>query len=247
MGSSFVFNLLSMKRSSHHGHPIHHQGFWIPFSILAAGFLVAGAVLVGTHRLISFNPVAVQPPGAPGAPADVPTAVVPVSDDNDPSFGKKNAKVTIIEFSDFQCPFCKRSRATLDQIKKAYPNDVRIVYRDFPLGFHPKAPKAAEAAECANVQGKFWEMHDLIYAGAPDKLEVSDFKGYAKDLKLSSSKYDECLDSGKFAAEVKKDFEDGQKAGVSGTPTFFINGRKLVGAQPFESFKKVIDEELGKK
>ena len=233
-----------MKKTSRH--PVHHSEFWIPFAVLAAGFLVAGSILVGTHRLMSVSTGGAVDIQIPADEGNAPSAKVPVSADDDASWGKKNAKVTIIEFSDFQCPFCKRSRDTIEKIKKEYPNDVKIVYRDFPLVFHPKAPKASEAAECAHEQGKFWEMHDKIYEGAPDKLEVEDFKGYAKDLKLNTSKFDKCLDSDKYASEVKKDFEDGQKAGVSGTPTFFVNGRKLVGAQPYEQFKSLIDKELGR-
>src|SRR3989338_3148523 len=169
---------------------------------------------------------------------------VDVSADDDPSKGPKNAKITIIEFSDFQCPYCKKAEPVIKQVLETYGDDVRFVYRDFPLSFHQNAQKAAEAAECADEQGKFWEYHDIIFENQ-DALDVSNLKIYAANLKLDTAKFNDCMDSEKYVEEVKKDFEDGQKAGVSGTPAFFINGRLLSGAQPFEDFKAVIDEELG--
>lgn len=168
---------------------------------------------------------------------------VDVSVDDDPQKGSSNAKVTIIEFSDFQCPFCGRAQTTVKQILETYGNDVRLVFRDFPLGFHENAQKAAEAAECADDQGKFWEYHDLLFENQ-QALEIADLKDYAFDLDLSTRKFNDCLDSGKYEQEVKDDMDDGIAAGVRGTPAFFINGRSLVGAQPFKNFKKVIDEEL---
>ena len=130
---------------------------------------------------------------------------------------------------------------------------VKFVYRDFPLSFHSMAQKYAEASECAEDQGKFWEMHDKIFEeqeklgqGTISAYDVGDVKRWAGELGLNSSEFNRCLDSGKYTAEVKKDFEDGSRAGANGTPTIFINGRVLVGAQPFENFKAVIDRELGK-
>ncbi len=168
---------------------------------------------------------------------------IEVSADDDPSIGSENASVTIVEFSDFQCPFCARAVPTVKQILKEYDGKVKIVYRDFPLGFHENAQKAAEASECADEQGKFWEYHDLLFENQGN-LDAVSLKKYAKDLKLNTSEFDACLDSGKYAAEVQKDASDGQSYGVSGTPAFFINGRLVSGAQPFENFKKIIDEEL---
>ncbi|MGI5863714.1 MAG: DsbA family protein [Myxococcales bacterium] len=163
-----------------------------------------------------------------------------------PSKGPADAPVTIVEFSDFQCPFCSRAAKTADQVMANYAGKVRLVFRDFPLPFHEQAPKASEAGLCANEQGKFWEMHDEMFS-AQDKLSVDDLKAAAKKLGLDSAKFDACLDSNKYAEQVKKNTEDGKEAGVQGTPAFFINGRLLSGAQPYEEFKRVIDEELAKK
>ncbi|HEX5747020.1 MAG TPA: thioredoxin domain-containing protein [Archangium sp.] len=157
--------------------------------------------------------------------------------------GPENAPITIVEFSDFQCPYCSRAIETVDQVLKAYPNQVRLVFRHFPLDFHAQAPKASEAALCAQDQGKFWEMHDKLFANQK-ALEVPALKGYAKELGLDTGKFDKCLDSGEKAAIVQADMADGKKVGVNGTPAFFINGVLLSGAQPFDEFKSVIDSEL---
>ncbi len=181
---------------------------------------------------------------------NVPTGIVDVSADDDPSLGKDNAKVTIIEFSDFQCPFCARFREqTLDQIKKEYidTGKVRFVYRDFPLtSIHPMAQKSAEATECADDQKKYWEMHDLLFNKQDEwsTAGVSKLKDYAKELGLDTDEFNKCLDDGKYENEVKKDEQDGATAGVQGTPAFFVNGKLLSGAQPFEAFKAAIDAEL---
>jgi len=174
-----------------------------------------------------------------------------VSVDDDPVKGSSNAKVTIVEFSDFQCPFCARFYSqTLKEIDEQYikTGKVKLVYRDFPLSFHQYAQKAAEAAECANEQGKFWEYHDLLFERQEEWSNggIQKFKEYAQELGLDSAKFNDCLDSGKFAQEVQKDSVDGQAYGVSGTPTFFINGIEVVGAQPFSVFKQIIDNELQK-
>ena len=159
------------------------------------------------------------------------------------------APVTIIEFSDYECPFCgKYFQQTYPQIVKEYVDTgkVKIVFRDFPLSFHANAQKAGEAAECAGEQRKYWEMHDKLFKNQ-NALEINSLKRYAKELGLNTKTFDDCLDSGKMASEVQKDFEDGQDAGVSGTPAFFINGIPLTGAQPFEAFKQIIEQEINKK
>lgn len=173
----------------------------------------------------------------------IPTQRVEVSADDDPSKGPADAPVTIIEFSDYQCPFCKKVEATINQIIETYGDKIRFVYRDFPLGFHQYAQKAAEASECADEQGKFWEYHDKLFENQ-QAINIENMKRWARDLNLDPDKFDDCLDSGKYASEVQKDLQDGQAAGVSGTPTFFINGKKLSGAQPFSTFKAIIDAEL---
>lgn len=165
--------------------------------------------------------------------------------DNDVSKGPKDAKVTIIEFSDFQCPYCQKAKETVDEIMKEYADKVRLVFKHFPLQFHSNAQKAAEAAECANDQGKFWEMHDYMFANQ-DKLGVADLKKIAKNLGLNASDFDGCLDSGKYESKIKKDIETGTSFGVGGTPAFFINDQFLSGAVPIENFKKIIDAELAK-
>jgi len=175
-------------------------------------------------------------------PAEVVAKNIEMMDD-DAVLGDPNAPITIIEFSDFECPYC--GRAANDAVAKIKTNyvksgKVKIVFRDFPLGFHQYAEKAAEAAECAGDQGKYWEMHDKLFSNQ-GALSVSDLKGYAKSLGLDTATFDSCLDSGKNAAEIAKDMADGQKYGVSGTPAFFINGNSIVGAQPYENFKSIID------
>jgi protein-disulfide isomerase len=154
--------------------------------------------------------------------------------------------VTIIEFSDFQCPFCSQARKSADQAVNNYSGKVRLVFRDFPLPFHDKAEKAAEAGHCAEEQGKFWEMHDRMF-DSQDKLSPEDLKASAKAIGLDTAKFDACLDSGRTADKVKQDIAAAKAAGVTGTPAFFVNGRSLPGVQPYEKLKQVIDEELSQK
>jgi protein-disulfide isomerase len=163
-----------------------------------------------------------------------------------PSRGPTTAPVTIVEFSDFECPYCSKAEETVQKVMKAYDGKVRLVYRDFPLPFHPQAQKAAEAAQCAGDQGKYWEMHEKLFANQ-QALQPVALKGYAKDLKLDQSKFDQCLDSGDKAKVVDANRKAGEKVGVTGTPAFFVNGYLLTGAQPFEEFKTLIDAELARK
>jgi protein-disulfide isomerase len=164
---------------------------------------------------------------------------------HDPVRGPVTAPITIIEFSDFQCPFCGRVTPTLDKLRAAYPDQIRIVFKDFPLPNHQEAPKASEAAHCANDQGKYWEMHDRLFANQ-QALGVPALKQHAAALGLDAAKFDECLDSGKYADIVQADLEEGQKLGIQSTPTFFVNGRPVVGAQPYEYFDAVVKEELAR-
>ena len=160
--------------------------------------------------------------------------------------GPKDAPVTIVEFSDFQCPFCKTATATIKQVLDKYPGKVRLVFRDYPLAsLHPQAPKAHEAARCAGDQAKFWEYHDVLFERSP-KIAPQDLKQYAQELKLNATAFDQCLDSGKYTAEVDKDFQEGVGLGLTGTPSFFINGKQIVGAQPLAAFQRVVDGELAK-
>ncbi len=160
--------------------------------------------------------------------------------------GGAKAPVTIIEFSDYQCPFCGRAEGTVDEVLKAYGEKVRIVYRDYPLPFHPQARPASEAANCAHAQGKFWPYHAKLFAHQT-ALGEDKLKEYAKDVGLDETKFEQCLKDKPFKAAIDKDIADGGKVGVNGTPAFFINGRMLSGAQPFEKFKELIDEELSAK
>ena len=160
-----------------------------------------------------------------------------------PSTGPTDAKVTIVEFSDFQCPFCSKAEEAMEQVKTAYAGKVRVVFRHFPLSFHDKAEKAAEAGVCAQEQGKFWEMHKQLFANQ-SALSVDQLKEHAKAIGLDTAKFNECLDSGRTKAQVDADMAAGQKVGVSGTPAFFINGVNISGAQPFAEFDKVIKAEL---
>ncbi len=166
-----------------------------------------------------------------------------VSPDDDPSKGPADAVVTIVEFADFQCGFCGRSRPTTDEVLAAYPDTVRFVYRDYPIPKHPKAARMAEGANCSGDQGKYWEYYDILFDN-PRKTTDEDLKAHAETLQLDTAAFNECLDSNKHADEVAKDMEDAAAVGVTGTPAFFINGRMLSGAQPFEKFAEIIDDEL---
>lgn len=226
--------------------------FFVPLAIIIAGAMISGAVVYsskyksnlkeGTKKVVLSETNQKE--------EIVGQKRVKVSQDDDPQKGNDQAKVVIIEFSDFQCPYCARATATVKQIEKTYGDKIKFVYRDFPLSFHKNALKAAQAAECADDQGKFWEYHDLLFEKQAEWRESEEvnkiFKKYGKDLNLNSKEFDKCLDSEKYKDEVLKDQKDGQAAGVEGTPAFFVNGRLISGAQPFSVFQKVIDEELKK-
>jgi protein-disulfide isomerase len=162
-----------------------------------------------------------------------------------PARGPAGAKVTIIEFSDFQCPYCSQAKEVLDQVMKLYPTQVRLVFRDYPLSFHPHAAKAAEAGHCANEQGKFWEMHDSMF-DHQDGLTVPELEQQAKDIGLDAGRFSTCLQSGKYASAVAENLKAGQKAGINGTPAFVINGVLVGGLQPVEEFRRRIDAELSR-
>ena len=168
-----------------------------------------------------------------------------------PMVGQKNAPVTIVEFSDFECPFCGRfHQDTLPQIVSNYidKGSARLVYRNFPLSFHKESKNAALAAACARDQGgdvTFFKYHDLLYTNQTS-LGVDNYKKWAVDLGLNASKFNDCYDKQKYASLIDKDLQDGSSYGVNGTPAFFINGTRLTGAQPFSAFKTIIDQELAK-
>lgn len=163
-----------------------------------------------------------------------------------PSKGPADAPITIVEFSDYECPYCGKAQDAVQQVFKAYPGKVRLVFRDYPLDFHQLAPKAAEGAHCAGEQSKYWEMHDVLFSNQT-ALTPEDLAKHAATITgLDQAKWKTCLDSGKMAAKVIADTADGRAAGVDGTPAFFINGILLSGARPFEDFKRVIDSELAR-
>lgn len=160
-----------------------------------------------------------------------------------PIRGPKNAPITIVEFSDFQCPYCAKAQPVLLQVLEAYPKEVRLVYRHFPLESHSQARPAAEAAECAARQGKFWEYHARLFADPAD-LGPARLAAIAQELGLDPRAFATCLEAGKAGARVAEDLAAGREAGVTGTPTFFVNGRIVEGAQAFETFKRLIEQGL---
>lgn len=168
---------------------------------------------------------------------------VAVSAKGAPSKGNPNAPIQIIEFSEFQCPFCKKTRPTIEQILTTYKDKVHYSFRDFPLSFHKLARKAAVAAHCAGAQGKYWEYNDMLFENQRE-LGLESLKKYAKDLGLDSNKFEACLVSDTYEDMIDESMADAAKAGVTGTPAYFINGIFISGAQPFEKFQEIIDEEL---
>lgn len=171
---------------------------------------------------------------------------VEVTTEGAPIRGAVDGPVTIVEFSDFECPFCKQSHPTVKQVLERYPGKVRLAYRDFPLdSIHPQARRAAEAGRCAKDQGKFWEYHDLLFTQSP-QLALEDLRRYAGQVGLDVAKFDGCLAAGAHKAAVQRDLDEGNRLGITGTPAFFINGRTLSGAQPLEAFTRLIEEELAR-
>ncbi len=163
-----------------------------------------------------------------------------------PTKGPANAPVEIIEFSDFQCPFCLSAFPTVQQVMKEYEGRIRFTYRHYPLPNHPAARPAAEASACAAEQNRFWEYHDRLFSNQ-GKLAAADLKQYATDVGLNMADFTSCVDTHKFAKQVDEDLAAANQVGVNGTPAFFVNGRILSGAQPYAVFKRVIDEELARK
>ncbi len=210
---------------------------------------VSTVVLIALLAVLAFKGNnSSAPTGGTVADDTAPAAVVDFEDllDDDAVKGDDDAPVTIIEWSDFECPFCGRFYSdTLPSIEEQYikTGKVKLIYRDFPLSFHANAQKAAEAAECAGEQKKYWEMHDLLFENGVQG-GVAGFKQYAKRLGLNTAKFDQCLDSGAMAGEVRKDMADGTTAGIQGTPGFLVNGKLVSGAQPFSVFQQVIEAEL---
>ncbi|MFH1770643.1 MAG: thioredoxin domain-containing protein [archaeon] len=200
------------------------------------------STLTGADVKEADNAAAPTQPSAPSANnVDMKTLI-----DDDDVKGDPNAPVTIVEWSDFECPFCARFYTeTLGQIQTNYidTGKVKLVYRDFPLSFHQNAQKAAEAAECAGEQGKYWDMHDKLFEDGVTG-GVTAFKQYAADLGLNTANFNSCLDSGQMTSEVQQDMRDGSNAGIRGTPGFIINGQLVSGAQPYAAFEQAIEKAL---
>jgi protein-disulfide isomerase len=237
----------------------------LPVSIVVGALIISGTILYtasNSSRGSDKAAVGQLNGNAAGEQARLPNGSRNVSVDDDPVLGDQNAPLTIIEFSDYECPFCKRSfDQVLPDLKKHYidTGKVKLVYRDFPLSFHANAHKEAQAAECARDQGgdtAYFKFHDQIFTQTTANgtgLALTQLPVIAKNLGLNVSQFQQCLDSGKFKDEVDKDIADGIAAGVSGTPSWFIgksskdgfiNGTLVVGAQPFPVFKTVIDSML---
>jgi len=177
---------------------------------------------------------------------EMPRLTLTVAPSN-PSVGSASAPITLIEFSDYQCPYCGRVEPTLKRLRATYGDKIRFVWKDFPLTqIHPQAFKAGEAAHCAGDQGKYWELHDVLF-NKQSELQPDDLKRHALTLGLKTDDFNQCLDSGKYAERVRDGVAEGGQVGVNSTPTVFINGRRFSGAQPYEVFAAAIDEELAKK
>ncbi len=162
-----------------------------------------------------------------------------------PAVGPVDAPITLVEFSDYQCPYCHRAQAAVDEVLSRYPGKVRFVHQEYPLAQHPRAFAAAVAARCANEQGRFWDFHRSLMT-EPGDFADADLGRRATQFGLDPAKLSACVVSGRFDSDVNKAFEAGMAVGVNSTPTFFVNGRRLTGALPFEAFQEIIDEELGR-
>ncbi len=211
---------------------------WIPLPGLTAASTAEGAE--------SSEPAVAAAQSNPNAPVETPQIVrydVPV--DDDPFLGSNDAPITIIEFSDYECPYCRQWHSEVyTRLMDTYGDQIRFVYRDFPIeSIHPNARSAAEAANCANELGVFWDFHDKLFSMELG-LGSEAYQEYASQLGLDSGEFQECIDSGRYQQEVRADFDFASNLGVRSTPTFFINGIAVVGAQPFEVFQQVIEKEL---
>ncbi len=226
------------------------QGLAVAFII---GFFILLNIIMGggsfnLAKAAKDNNVVLNAAGQPSVPSAEPSgAPVEIKITNsDHVLGSSRAKVTMVEFSDFQCPYCGKFAATVKKLMTDYKDKVRLVYRHFPLdSIHPNARPAAEAAECAGEQGKFWEYHDQLFA-KQEELGDATFTQIATNLKLNTAKFNECLASDKYMAKIDADYQSGIAAGVQGTPHSIVNSTPVSGAVPYEQLKAVIDAELKK-
>ena len=226
-------------------------------SILGGAYILVGSVDRATEGIAALGGTLAKAAPAAGAAQAAPPAAAPrrgpdpakayaVNTKGSPAKGGgANAAVTLVEFSDFQCPFCSRVTGTLDQIEEAYGDKVRIVFKHLPLRMHSRAPMAHAASEAANSQGKFWEMHDLIFENQRDLSEAA-YLRYAGQIGMDVDQFKKDMVSASVKARVDADAAEAAKLGVTGTPGFFVNGYFLSGAKPFSEFKRVIDEQIAK-
>lgn len=208
---------------------------------------VGGDIIGGTSgRAVAANDTVVE--DTTGTDTDTnttPKTLAAVTDSDHVRGDIEKAKVVIVEYSDYECPFCGRHHPTMLDIMDQYGDDVAWVYRHFPLSFHPEAKPAALAAECANEQDKFWEFTDELYANQ-DSLSADYYGEVADKLGLKRSQFDDCVESEKYASVISTDSSSGRAAGVTGTPATFVNGQLVSGAVPLETFTDLIDAELAK-
>lgn len=227
-------------------------------SVIACGWLIGSALDSATDELSTVvselsSAIASAPrPRARANPAPPargnrpdPARNYEIDTRGSPARGAADATIELVEFSDFQCPFCARVNPTLKRIEQVYGKDVRIVFKHLPLSIHPKAPDAHAAAEAAHRQGKFWAMHDLIFANQR-AMSRENYLAYAEQIGLDVERFERDMASSEIRDKLAADSGQAASLGVTGTPAFFVNGRFLSGAQPFESFKRLIDEELEK-
>ena len=203
-------------------------------------FLIAGLLLGFVAGFVTARKT-----GGGASASDSGSARTTLAPEDRPTRGPSDAPVTIVEFTDYECPYCRRYyRQTYHQLLAEFEGEVHYVVRNYPLSIHPDARKAAEAAECAHNQERFWDYHDHLFEHA-DALEPQDLKSYARELGLDGEQFDRCLESGAESETVEQDMATGRRLGIRGTPTFFVNGRPLVGAQPLSAFRSAIQRARG--
>ena len=222
-----------------------HQRWWGKLILAFVLLLLSMLVAMGFYVFKLFSAISADPPGNPASTAELELAQVLASTD-DPRFGPADAKVVIVEFSDFQCPFCQQAVPVVKQLEKDYGDQLLFIYRDFPLtSIHPQALLGAMGGACAHEQGGFWPMHDLIFANQ-ENITVENLKRWSVQVGLNSLQFSNCLDVGKYLPEIEEDLQAGYAAGVRATPTFFINGRRIEGAVPYSQLEQIILTELTK-
>lgn len=228
------------------------QPITVVLGVVAIISLVLNIILVSklpSQDATTKNAVAEVPtqptPAKPTPKPDIVQTFTVTKDDH--VRGDFNAPITLVEFSDFECPYCEKHAPTLDKILADYKGKVRLVFKSFPLSFHENGQKASESAECASEQGKFWEMHDILFKNQPSGFSTDKFKKWARDIGLNGGQFDNCLDTDKYADKVNADVAEGSQKGVEGTPATFVNGTLVSGAVPYAQFKAMIDGILAKK